>query len=56
MLRRAKELGLIRTYGMDMLLAQAKELFNFCYGIVPSEEDVEASRQSLRGYVGPWGE
>lgn len=55
-LRRAKELGLIRTYGMDMLLAQAKELFNFCYGIVPSEEDVEASRQSLRGYVGPWGE
>ena len=55
-LQKAKELGLLRTYGMDMLLAQAKELFNFCFGIVPGAGDVEASRQSLRGYVGPWGE
>lgn len=55
-LKRAKELGLTRTYGMDMLLAQAIEIFEFCFGITPTPGDLEASRLALRGYVGPWGE
>ncbi|MGI6669925.1 MAG: shikimate dehydrogenase family protein [Acetivibrionales bacterium] len=55
-IKRARELGLTVTYGMDMLIAQAVDIFEFCFGITPKEEDIALSKDSLRGYVGNWGE
>ena len=55
-MRRAKELGLTRTYGMDMLLAQAVEITEFCFGVTPTQEDLQNSQSALRGYVGDWGQ
>lgn len=42
----AKARGLKIIYGMDMMLGQLGEIFNFCYGISPTKEDLEVCRKS----------
>ncbi len=48
--KRAKELNLKLIYGIDMMLGQVGEIFEFCYGFKPAEAHLEAAKKSVYGY------
>lgn len=45
--RRSRELGLKTIYGIDMMLGQIGEIFEFCYGYEPRPEHIDAARQNI---------
>ena len=47
---RAKELNLNVIYGVDMMLGQLAEIFEFCYGYKPTEEHMQTAKKSVYGY------
>lgn len=49
---KVKEKGHKLIYGVDMMLGQLGEIFEFCYGFKPSSQSMEAARKSVYGYFG----
>ncbi|HIR92620.1 MAG TPA: saccharopine dehydrogenase NADP-binding domain-containing protein [Candidatus Egerieimonas intestinavium] len=49
---RAKANGHKMIYGVDMMLGQLNEIFEFCFGFRPSAESVEKSRENVYRYFG----
>lgn len=49
---KAKENGHKLIYGVDMMLGQLSEIFEFCFGFKPSADSVEAARKSVYNYFG----
>lgn len=49
---KAKENGHKLIYGVDMMLGQLAEIFEFFYGFAPSEESVEEAKKSVYRYFG----
>ena len=39
-------------YGVDMMLGQLGEIFEFCFGFKPSPESMEKSRKNVYSYFG----
>jgi shikimate dehydrogenase len=52
----AKKRGHKVIYGVDMMIGQMGEIFEFCYGYKPADEHLEASKQSVYQYFGITGE
>lgn len=48
--KRALELGHKVIYGIDMMLGQVGEIFEFCYGFPPTEESMNNARNSVYQY------
>ena len=48
--QRASELNLKLIFGVDMMLGQLSEIFEFCYGYKPANEHMEAAKQSVYEY------
>ncbi len=46
----ARDRGHKVIYGIDMMLGQLSEIFEFCYGFKPADEHLEASKKSVYGY------
>lgn len=44
---KSRELGLKTIYGIDMMLGQIGEIFEFCYGYAPKPEHIDAARKSV---------
>ena len=49
---KSKENGHKLIYGVDMMLGQLAEIFEFFYGFAPSEESVEEAKKSVYHYFG----
>lgn len=49
---KAKENGHKLIYGVDMMLGQLAEIFEFCYGFKPTPESVQAAKESVYRYFG----
>ena len=50
--KRAKELDLKTIYGVDMMIGQLGEIFEFCYGYRPKDEHLEAAKRNVYKYFG----
>lgn len=48
--QRAKQRNLKLIYGIDMMMGQLSEIFEFCYGFKPADEHLEASKKSVYQY------
>ncbi len=44
---KARERGLKIIFGIDMMLGQIGQIFEFCYGFAPKPEHIEAARKSV---------
>lgn len=49
---RARKNGHKLIYGVDMMLGQLGEIFEFCYGFKPAPESMEAARKNVYNYFG----
>ena len=49
---KAKENGHKMIYGVDMMIGQLAEIFEFCFGFKPSPESVEKSKKNVYEYFG----
>jgi shikimate dehydrogenase len=48
--RRVEERGLKLIYGVDMMLGQIGEIFEFCYGKKPNDASMKAAQESVYEY------
>jgi len=46
----ARSRGLKLIYGVDMMIGQLSEIFEFCYGFKPAEAHLEAAKKSVYQY------
>lgn len=52
LIKRAKELGLKTVMGMDMMIAQMSEIFQFWYGVEPGPEEKSVCKEILMKHFG----
>jgi Shikimate 5-dehydrogenase len=50
--KKAEEKGLTVIYGIDMMLCQIGEIFEFAFGFPPKEGSFELAKKSVYGYFG----
>ncbi len=48
--QKSRAMGLKTIYGIDMMLGQIGEIFEFCYGFRPKPEHIDIARQSVYQY------
>lgn len=49
---KAKENGHKMIYGVDMMIGQLGEIFEFCFGFKPSEESMQKAKENVYTYFG----